>query len=91
MIQEVQCFSCTRLYKNQDGVKGFFCPAFPDGVPDDILTNFRTHVEPYPGDNGIRFDPLDKNDPWIELTNKDLQDGREELLADVRKAAANRA
>ena len=81
MIQVPQCSNCTRLDKNSDD---FTCAAFPDGVPDDILTNFRTHVEPYPGDNGIRFDPIDKNDPWIELTNKDLQDGREELLADVK-------
>lgn len=42
-----------------------FCPAFPDGVPEDIYPGGFDHRLPYPGDNGIRFE---------------LKSGREEAL-----------
>lgn len=35
------------------------CSAFPDGIPRAILTNEHDHREPYEGDNGIRFEPVD--------------------------------
>jgi len=33
------------------------CAAFPDGIPEEILLSRVQHVEPYPGDHGIRFEP----------------------------------
>lgn len=34
------------------------CAAFPDGIPWEILANKVEHREPYPGDRGIRFEPI---------------------------------
>lgn len=33
------------------------CTAFPNGIPDEIKFGYAHHTEPWPGDNGIRFEP----------------------------------
>lgn len=35
------------------------CEAFPDGIPDKILTWEWIHTKPYPRDHGIRFEPME--------------------------------
>ena len=44
-----QCLICA--YR----LNGLTCAAFPDGIPQIILTNDFDHTEPFDGDNGIRF------------------------------------
>jgi len=34
------------------------CRAFPAGIPASILMGDFDHTEPYPGDHGIRYEPL---------------------------------
>jgi hypothetical protein len=36
------------------------CTAFPDGIPQPIWVGDNDHRRPYPGDHGIRFEPLDQ-------------------------------
>jgi len=55
-----QCNSCIH-YQGP-----FSCDAFPEEIPDDIFTGLFDHTKPYPGDNGIRWEPIDeqaKSDP----------------------------
>lgn len=33
------------------------CDAFPGGIPNEIAFGYNHHVEPWPGDGGIRFEP----------------------------------
>lgn len=35
------------------------CRAFPDVIPVQIWTGRNRHTEAFPGDNGIRFDPIE--------------------------------
>ena len=50
------CFNC-RHYAAFEA-----CVAYPDGIPVKIIMSEHDHHEPYPGDNGIRFEPIKESD-----------------------------
>ncbi|MBT4815295.1 MAG: hypothetical protein HON70_06330 [Lentisphaerae bacterium] len=35
------------------------CPAFPEGIPDEIWRGDNNHQAPFEGDNGIQFEARD--------------------------------
>lgn len=53
--------------------KAFFCAAFPNGVPIEILEQGHDHLEPSSGDNGITFEHVkDANFGDINSQRKQL-------------------
>lgn len=53
MAQSDQCVLCKHYRAD------LTCDAFPQGIPQRIISGLHDHQEPYPGDHGIRFDPVD--------------------------------
>lgn len=51
------CNKCKNYHRNLSG--NVSCKAFPERIPDDILSNKHDHHTPYPGDNGILFEAVD--------------------------------
>ncbi|HAG12050.1 MAG TPA: hypothetical protein DCK76_11950 [Desulfotomaculum sp.] len=49
------CTYCKNLF-SQPGERK--CNAFPNGIPLDIWLGLNKHRQSFPGDNGIRFEPL---------------------------------
>lgn len=75
MIGNSICFGCTRFTRFDATHPKAYCAAFPGGIPDAILFNGFDHRQPYPLDNGIRF----------ELADKAKLDGYE-AIAEITKA-----
>ena len=53
MSFSTQCVRC----KNFD-FKKWMCPAFPDGIPPEILEGDCEHTVPFKGDHGIMFEQI---------------------------------
>lgn len=51
------CLDC-RHYWEPDGSGRPKCAAFPKGIPHAIVYEGSPHIEPYPGDHGLQFEPI---------------------------------
>ena len=56
-----QCLRCRHLLPRVPEL--MHCSAYPAGIPVAILKNQHDHREPYPGDNGIRFELVETAKP----------------------------
>lgn len=52
------CLVCRHFDRTAPG-PSFGCVAYPSGIPDAIFESRVDHREPYEGDRGIRFEPVD--------------------------------
>ncbi len=59
-MKSAQCMNCIHRLDAGDGPLA--CLAFPDGIPEAIVTGQVDHSKPYPNDRGIRFEPEDPTD-----------------------------
>ena len=41
----------------EEATERVVCSAFPDGIPDEIAYEDNPHTTPFPGDNGIMYEP----------------------------------
>ena len=53
------CLNCANFTEGDE------CLAFPDGIPPQIISWDRPHTKPYPGDNGIRFEPIKQDEDFL--------------------------
>jgi hypothetical protein len=51
------CVGCKHFHRENKDAET--CDAFPDGIPAPILRAENDHREPYPGDHGIQFEPIE--------------------------------
>jgi len=52
MIKAPICLTCVYFI---DDPEHLVCEAFPNGIPEAILTGQVDHRRPYPGDNGLQY------------------------------------
>lgn len=67
-LRETQCFRCKHY--RRELVASVACDAFPNpietdwnafpcAIPKEIIDGVFDHIKPYPGDNGIQYEPVE--------------------------------
>lgn len=70
LLSAPNCLICKHFYRTSDHKSG--CKAFLDKTPLEMIEPELDHLNPYPGDNGIQFEPISQEafDEWIEITSE---------------------
>lgn len=51
IVFKTRCHLCLHKFRGRPG-----CAAYPSGIPHDLAIGNVLHEDPYPGDQGIRFE-----------------------------------
>jgi antitoxin component HigA of HigAB toxin-antitoxin module len=79
---ESQCSRCKHHIVSKPGELPN-CKAFPTQIPLSLLRNQHDHRKPYPGDHGIRFEPIEAW--WVREWPEYLKEMERELEARVAR------
>jgi hypothetical protein len=67
MLPEPNCFRrrCVHYIgvfqkEGDEKTERHICRAFPNGIPTEIAFGENLHAAPYPGDNGIQYEPVEE-------------------------------
>ena len=62
------CWKCKNYLGNkiidipkEEGEDVFYCKAFPDKIPEEIISGEHDHQRPFDGDHGISFEGVPDN------------------------------
>ena len=58
-IKILLCLDCKHFIGKIKSISIPVCEAFGNGIPAELLNNSIKHTKPYPGDNGIQFEPIE--------------------------------
>ena len=56
------CRNCRHYIEPKPGYPGFRCKAYPEKIPTEIRLGYVSHNQPYKGDQGILFEPVDDSE-----------------------------
>lgn len=59
LVHQVFSEVCSRCRHLTSPVEPRTCTAFPGGIPGEIWDGEHDHRTPFPGDHGIRFEPVE--------------------------------
>lgn len=63
---DMSCDNCKHL-------TGAICKAFPIEIPSEISMDEISHIDPYPGDNGIQFEFKEKVKDYFVKLEKEVK------------------
>ncbi len=55
-VRTSQCFGCVHLATDKERKSAYECKAFPEGIPQKVLSNELDHSKPIEGDNGVQYE-----------------------------------
>ena len=59
-VVSIQCEMCRHFQAFRAGNRAPVCKAFPEGIPIEISGDEQDHHQPFLGDNGIQFEPIEE-------------------------------